>query len=61
MGLEPAADGENGPLQFGRDALGDMVVGSRQVVEARGSGLQIAVPPNAADEFGWLVLGVVVW
>ena len=19
------------------------------------------VPPNAADEFGWLVLGVIVW
>jgi len=24
MGLGPAADGEDGPLQLGRDALGDM-------------------------------------
>ena len=45
MGLEPAADGEDGPLQFGRDALGDLVVGPRPVVEALGAGLQIAVPP----------------
>src|SRR5512135_334951 len=47
VGLEPAADREDGPLQFGRDALGDMVVGSRPVVEALGAGLQIAVPPLA--------------
>ena len=45
VGLEPAADGEDGPLQLGRDALGDVVVGPRQVVEACGSGLQVAVPP----------------
>jgi hypothetical protein len=36
VGLEPASDGEDGPLQFGRDAPGDMVVGPRQVVEALG-------------------------
>jgi hypothetical protein len=45
MGLEPAADREDGPLQFGRDALGDVVVGPGQVVEAVGAGLQIAAPP----------------
>src|SRR4051794_26560567 len=33
VGLEPATDGEDGPLQFGWDALGNMVVGSRPVVE----------------------------
>jgi hypothetical protein len=47
MGLEPAADGEDRPLQFGRNALSDLVVGSRPVVEAVGAGLQIAVPPLA--------------
>ena len=45
VGLEPAADGEDGPLQFGRDALGDVVVGPGQVVEAVGPGLQVAAPP----------------
>src|SRR5262249_30684026 len=45
MGLEPATDREDGALQFGRDALGDMVVGPGQVVEALGAGLQIAAPP----------------
>ncbi len=24
-------------------------------------GFELWVPPNADDEFGWLVLGVVVW
>src|SRR5262245_8630942 len=45
MGLEPAADREDGALQLGRDALSDMVVGPRQVIEALGTGLQIAAPP----------------
>src|SRR5262249_33702378 len=45
-GLEPAADGEDGPLQFGRDALGDVMVGPRQVVEPLGPGLQVAAPPR---------------
>src|SRR5262249_20466721 len=45
VGLKPAADGEDGPLQFGRDVLGDVVVGPGQVVEAVGAGLQIAAPP----------------
>src|SRR5262249_52296550 len=39
VGLEPAADGEDGPLQLGRDALGEMVVGPGPVVEAFGPGL----------------------
>jgi hypothetical protein len=52
MGLKPAADGEDGPLQFGRDALGDVVVGPRQVVEAVGAGLQIAAPPLVEPALG---------
>ena len=45
MALEPAADGEDGALQFGSDALGDMVVGPGQVVEPLGAGLQRAALP----------------
>src|SRR5262249_21787934 len=52
MGLEPAADGEDGPLQFGRDALGDVVVGPRQVVEPLGPGLQRAAPPLVEPALG---------
>ena len=39
VGLQPAADGQDGPLQLGRDALGAVVVGPGQVVEALGAGL----------------------
>jgi hypothetical protein len=39
MGLEPAADGDDGPLQFAWDPLRVLVAGSRPVVEALGSGL----------------------
>ena len=52
VGLEPAADGEDGPLQFGRDALGDMVVGPGQVVEALGASLQVAAPPLVEPDLG---------
>src|SRR5262249_35855769 len=45
VGLEPATDGEDGPLQLGRDVPGDVVVGPGQVVQALGSGLQVASPP----------------
>src|SRR5262249_20749305 len=51
-GLEPAADGEDGPLQLGWDASGDVAVGSRQVVEALGAHLQIAAPPLVAPGRG---------
>src|SRR5262249_51911258 len=51
-GLEPAADGEDGPLQLGWDASGDVVVGSRQVVEALGAHLQIAAPPLVEPGLG---------
>jgi hypothetical protein len=34
MDLEPAADGEDGPLQFGRDPLRVLVAGLRPAVEA---------------------------
>jgi hypothetical protein len=45
VGLEPPADGEDGPFQLGRDALGDMAVGPGQVEQALGSVLQVAAPP----------------
>jgi hypothetical protein len=45
VALEAAADGEDGPLQFRRGALGDVVVGPGQVVEALGAALQVATPP----------------
>ncbi len=45
VGLKPPADGKDGPFQFGRDTLGDMVVGPSQVVEAFGAGFQVTVPP----------------
>ena len=45
MGLKPAADGEDRPLQLGRDALGDLVIGPGQVVKTFGAGLQVASPP----------------
>jgi len=44
MGLEPAADGEDGPLQLGPDAPGRVAARPRRVVEALGAGLPIAVP-----------------
>jgi hypothetical protein len=52
VGLELATDREDGPLQFGRDAQGDVVVGSRQIVEALGAGLQIAMPPLTEPDLG---------
>jgi hypothetical protein len=39
MGLEPAADGVDGPLQFAWDPLRVLVPGPRPVAEALGSGL----------------------
>jgi hypothetical protein len=39
MGQEPAADEEDGPLQFGWDPLRVLVAGPHPVVEAPGSGL----------------------
>src|SRR5262249_34591148 len=52
VGLEPTADGEDGPFQFGRDVLGDVGVGPGQVVEALGAGCQVAAPPLAKPDFG---------
>src|SRR5262249_8452149 len=43
--LEATADGKDGPLQLGRDALGDVVVGPGEVVEALGAVLEVAMPP----------------
>jgi hypothetical protein len=39
MGMESAADGEDGTLQFGWDPSRALVAGPRPVVEALGSGL----------------------
>ena len=39
LGLEPAADGGGGPLQFGWDPLGALVAGPHLGVEGLGSGL----------------------
>jgi hypothetical protein len=52
VGLEPASNGEDGALQLGRDALGDVVVGTGQVIKALGAGLQIAMPPLAKPDLG---------
>ena len=51
MGLKPPTDGENRPLQLGRDALG-MMVGPGQVVKALGAGLAVAAPPLVEPELG---------
>src|SRR5260370_17326389 len=52
MGLESLADGEDGALQFGRNALGDVVVGPGEVVETLGTRLQVAAPPLVEPELG---------
>src|SRR5262249_7984514 len=52
VGLEPAADGEDSPLQLGRDALGEMVVSAGPVVESFGTSLQIATPPLVEPGLG---------
>ncbi len=50
--LEPAADREDGPLQFGRDPLGDVVIGPCEVVEALGTSQQVAAPPLVEPDLG---------
>ena len=52
VGLQPAADGEDSPLQLGRDALGDVVGGVGQVVQALGARLEVAAPPLVEPELG---------
>ena len=52
MGLKPATDRDDRPLQIGRNALGDVVVGPRQVVEAFGAGLQVAAQPLVKPAVG---------
>src|SRR5262249_32666367 len=44
VGLEPAADGEDGPLQLPWDALGEVVVSPGAVGEPLGTGRQVATP-----------------
>src|SRR5262245_15246502 len=51
MGLEAPADGEDGPLQLGGDALG-AVVGPGPVEEALGAGLEVAAPPLVEPGLG---------
>ena len=52
VGLQPAADGEDGSLQLGRDALGDVVGGLGQVVQALGARLEVAAPPLVEPDLG---------
>jgi hypothetical protein len=52
VGLESAADAEDGPLQFGRNVLSDVVIGPGQVIEAIGAGLQVATPPLVKPDLG---------
>jgi hypothetical protein len=52
VGLEPAGDGEDGPLHLGRDALGDVMGGVRQVVEALDARLEVAAPSLVEPERG---------
>src|SRR5512135_557629 len=52
VGLQPAADREDSSLQFGRDALGDVVGGVGQVVQALGARLEVAAPPFVEPEPG---------
>ena len=52
VGPEPAAEREDGPLRFGREPQGDVVVGPGQVVEAVGPGLQLAAQPLTEPDLG---------
>ena len=52
VGLEPATDGEDGSLQLGRDALGDVMGGVGQVVQALGARFEVAAPPLVEPEWG---------
>jgi len=52
VGLEPATDAEDGSRQLGREALGDLVGGVAQVVQALGTRLPVAAPPLAEPEIG---------
>src|SRR5207248_475463 len=52
VGLEPAADGADGPLQLGRDALGDVMVGPCPIVEGLGARLDVAAPPLVEPSLG---------
>ena len=52
MGLKPPADGKVCPFQLGRDALGDVVVSSRQVVQVLVAGLQVAASPLVEPGLG---------
>jgi hypothetical protein len=51
VGLEPAADGEDVPLQFGRDLLGG-VAGAGQVEQTIDAGLEVAPPPLVEPRLG---------
>src|SRR5262249_15208588 len=51
VSLEPAANREDGSLQFGRNPLGE-VAGSSQVVRPFGARLQVAAPPLVEPDFG---------
>ena len=52
LGFEAAADGKDGSFQFRWDAVGDVVVGSGQVVQAVGAELEVASPPLVEPALG---------
>src|SRR5262249_10415305 len=52
VGLQPAADGEDRPLQLGRDALGDVWRGVGQVVQPFGARFEVAAPPVVEPALG---------
>jgi hypothetical protein len=52
VGVKTAANGADGPFQFGREALGDVLVGPCPVVEAVGSSVQVAAPPLVEPDLG---------
>src|SRR5262249_36596325 len=52
VGLEPTANGKDGPLQLGWDALGDVVVGPAPVVEPLRTRLEVAAPPLVEPSLG---------
>src|SRR5262249_30601588 len=55
--LRPSAEGDDGPLPLEREALGDLMVGQRHVVQAREARLQVAATPLAEPELGAAVGG----
>src|SRR5512135_1835917 len=52
VGLQATADGKNRSLQLGRDALGDVMGGVGQVIQALDARFEVAVPPLVEPDLG---------